>query len=209
MTERSSFLPVFQRFLPEGAAKYCFGLWMELGFEFKITKARKTKLGDFRFDPRTNKSTITVNHNLNPYAFLVTYLHEVAHHITHQEYGRKVMPHGKEWKDNFKKVSLPVLTPEVLPDEVLRALAGYLKNPAATSCTDPNLTRVLNGYSSQDNETLLMDLPIGSYFQFKNKIYKSLEKKRTRLVCQEHKSGRRYLINGAAQVMKVETRPKG
>ncbi len=193
-------MAVFERFLPKEAARYCYDLWDNLGFEFKITKARKTKLGDFRYDPRNKKSTITVNHNLNPYAFLVTYLHEVAHFVTHQQHGRAVSPHGKEWKQNFKKISLPILRPEILPEEVLRALAGYLKNPAATSCTDPTLTRTLNAYSPNNDEIMLIDLPLGSAFRFNNKIYKSLEKKRTRLICQEHKTGKKYLINGAAHV---------
>ena len=202
MPDNSEYFAVFERFLPKEAAKYCYGLWNELGFEFKITKARKTKLGDFRYDPRTQKSTISVNHNLNQYAFLVTYLHEVAHHITNKQFGRKVSPHGKEWKNNFKKISLPVLNPSVLPKEILEALAGYLKNPAATSCSDPNLTRVLNGYSETDDKVLLMDIPIGSVFVFNKKIYQSLERKRTRFVCKDIKSGNKYLINGAARVKK-------
>ncbi len=198
------YLNVFERFLPQEAAKYCHDLWSNMGFEFKITKSRKSKYGDFRYDPGKKKSTISVNHDLNPYAFLVTYLHEVAHFMTHQEHGNKVQPHGKEWKQNFKKVAIPMLKPEILPDPILRSFSGYLKNPAATSCSDPHLTRVLSQYNDgSKNEIMLFDIPIGSYFQFRNKVYQSLEKKRTRLVCLEIKTGRKYLINGVAQVKPI------
>ena len=197
---RIQYLNVFERFLPEKTARYCFDLWDQYGFEFKITKSRKSKLGDFRFDHRTKRSTITVNHNLNRYSFLVTYLHEVAHYMTFKAYGNSVQPHGAEWKANFKKVSQPILQSNILPEDVLAALSSYLKNPKATSCTDPQLVRALNQYDGNALKPLLFDLPIGSNFQFNSKTYKSLEKKRTRIVCLELKSGRKYLINGMAQV---------
>ena len=60
---------VFEKFVPSVAVNYCDNLYNQLGFEFKIKKSRRTKLGDFRFDPKSGKSTITINNDLNPYAF--------------------------------------------------------------------------------------------------------------------------------------------
>ena len=102
---------IFEKFLPKESAQYCYDLWKKHGFEFKIKKSRKTKLGDYRFDPKIGKHIISVNNDLNQYSFLITYLHEVAHLLTFQKYKNKVAPHGEEWKNEFKLVALPVLKP--------------------------------------------------------------------------------------------------
>ena len=59
--------------LPESAVEYCIGLWEQYPFEFKLRKRRVTKLGDYRFDPKQNTHTVTVNSDLNSYQFLITY----------------------------------------------------------------------------------------------------------------------------------------
>lgn len=196
---------LFNRFVPEKAAPYCAELYDHFGFEFKIKKARQTKLGDFRYDPGTKKHTITINNDLNPFAFLITYVHEVAHLVTFAEHGRKANPHGKEWKKNFKKVANPILSPEIFPEPVLQSLKNYLKNPKAASCSDPVLFQVLKQYDQNNGKTLLKHLSAGEEFIFNSKHYRYLEKRRTRMVCLEKKSSRKYLINQLAEVKKIET----
>lgn len=197
----SGYLEIFQRFVPGEAAIYCLGLWKELGFEFQIKRNRQTKLGDYRYDPSTKKHTITINNDLNPYAFLITYLHEVAHHVTFSKYGRKVKPHGREWKSAFIKLAEPILKEEVLPEPVFSALSVYLKNPKAASCSDPHLYHILRQYDPEDADmTPLSEVAIGESFHFQGKLYHKLEKKRTRSVCQERATGRRYLISEVARV---------
>ena len=77
----------------------------------KIVNQRETKHGDFRKMP-DGTFQITVNNNLNQYQFLLTLVHEIAHHITHQKFGR-VQPHGKEWKKVFQHLMLPFLKPDI------------------------------------------------------------------------------------------------
>lgn len=190
--------------MPLKAAEYCAKLYEYLGFEFKIKKARQTKLGDFRYDGRTGKQTITINNDLNPFAFLITYLHEVAHMVTYQEYGHKVNPHGSEWKNNFKRVAKPVLTEEIFPAEILHSLKSYLKNPKAASCSDPVLYQVLKSYNKSNDTIFLKSLTEGDLFIFNSKTYRYLNKKRTRIVCLETSSKRKYLINQLAEVKKVD-----
>jgi len=86
---KDQYFEIFERFLPPGSANYCHDLWRKHGFEFKIKKGRKTKLGDYRYDPRQKKHTITINNDLNSYSFLITYLHEVAHLITLEKKSQK------------------------------------------------------------------------------------------------------------------------
>lgn len=175
-----------------------------MGFEFKIKKARQTKLGDYRFNPQTNKHTITVNNDLNPFAFLVTYLHEVAHLIAFKQYGRRIQPHGKEWKNCFKEVAEPMLLPDVFHESVLLALKRYFRNPKASSCSDPVLYQILKQFDEPSDKLLLKEIPIGSMFQFNQKVFVKLEKKRTRSVCQEVTSKRKYLISDLAEVILSE-----
>ncbi|WP_436517367.1 SprT-like domain-containing protein [Ekhidna sp. To15] len=191
---------VFQKFVPVSSVDYCVKLYQRLGFEFKIKKARQTKLGDYRFNPKSNRHTITVNNDLNPYAFLVTYLHEVGHLVAFKKYGRRIQPHGKEWKQCFKEVSEPMLTNLVFHSSVLDALKRYFKNPKASSCSDPVLYQILKRFDEPSSKILLKDIKIGKAFIFNNKTYVKLEKKRTRSVCQEVTSGRKYLISDLAEV---------
>lgn len=194
---------LFERFVPQKAAPYCAKLYEYFGFEFKIKKARMTKLGDFRYDPRCKKHTITINNDLNPFAFLITYIHEVAHLVTFQEFGRKVNPHGREWKSNFKRIAEPILKEEVFPPAILNSLKKYLKNPKAASCSDPILFQVLKQFDPENGLVLLKTLKSGDVFRFNNKRYKYLEKKRTRIICMEMDSEKKYLINQLAEVRHI------
>ena len=195
---------VFERFVPAAAVEYCDKLYSQLGFEFKIKKSRQTKLGDFRFDPRSQKATITINNDLNPYAFLITYLHEVAHHLTFKEFKGRVKPHGGEWKNCFKNITSPVLNEQTFPPNVLLSLKNYFKNPKASSCSDPILFKVLKQYDTKERGTTIDELEPNATFRFRSKIYQKQTKKRTRWTCQELNSGRIYLIPGVAEVELID-----
>ncbi len=194
---------VFERFVPLPSVDYCHQLWEKLGFDFKIKRARQTKFGDYRHDFRTSKHTITINNDLNQYAFLVTYLHEVAHLVTFNEYKGRVSPHGIEWKNNFVKVVQPILNERTFPTNVLLALNNYFKNPKASSCSDPILYNVLKRFDKPTGKVLLSSLKIGDHFYFNKKEFKKLESKRTRCVCLEVGSNRKYLISEIADVENI------
>ncbi|NMM49712.1 SprT-like domain-containing protein [Marinigracilibium pacificum] len=191
----------FQKYLPEEAVEYCFELWLTYSFRFKITKDRQSKLGDYRYDPTTKIHSVTVNHNLNKYQFLITYIHEVAHLAVHKKYGNRVSPHGNTWKNQFKELFLPVLNDKVFPDDILRVLARHMKNPKASTHADPNLSIALAAYDDNHSEITFLDaVPEGELFNFRNKKYKKLETRRTRVICLEVSSGKKYLINKVARV---------
>ena len=196
---------VFSRFVPVSAVNYCVKLYQNLGFEFKVKKARLTKMGDYRFNPKTDRHTITINNDLNQYAFLLTYLHEVAHLIAFKKYGRSILPHGKEWKSSFSEITTPMLTEEVFPKNILVALIKYFKNPKASSCSDPILYQILKGYDDPKGVVLLKEIPIGESFVFNKKEYVKLEKKRTRSVCQEVVTRRKYMISEIAEVFSAKS----
>ncbi len=193
----------FDHFPPE-VAEYCFQLWQDHPFEFIVSKARDTKLGDFRFSPSKGYQ-ITVNHNLNPYAFLVTYLHEVAHRVTYDLHKNKVNPHGNEWKRNFYELFEPILDDELLPATLVAVLKKYLQNPTATSNGYAPLVTVLASFDKdQVAGVRLVDLGEGQVFQLKNLTLIKGKLRRTRYICQDTQSGKNYLVAKNAYVQPQE-----
>lgn len=194
----------FEKHLPEKAVNYCFSLWQELNFNFKINRSRQSKYGDYRFDPKTKTHTVTVNHDLNPHAFLLTYIHEVAHLVTYEVHGRNVRPHGQEWKMQFKKLMLPMLREEIYPMEILGPLARHMKNPKATSSADPVLFAALRGNDAKASDVYLKDIEPGEKFLFRRKVYRKMEKRRTRSLCELTESSKKYLISESAPVQRFK-----
>lgn len=191
---------VFEKFIPKQAVPYCVKLYEKLGFEFKIKKSRRTKFGDYRYAPNNERHTITINNDLNPYAFLITYLHEVAHLVAFQKFGRRIKPHGEEWKATFRELSQPLLTDTIFDAPILKALIAYFKDPKASSCSDPRLYQVLKTYDNRADTKLLKEIAVGQTFQFNGRTFQKLEKKRTRSVCLELKTNRKYAIAEVAEV---------
>ena len=109
----------------------------ELDVQIKITPARKTKLGDFK--GVKDALYISVNSDLNPYSFLITLTHELAHAFVYVKHKRGVAPHGTQWQDTFKAMMLNFLDPTIFPDDVLKVLSAHLKQPKASTLTDVNL----------------------------------------------------------------------
>ena len=60
-----------KKYLPEKSLSQIKKWIEELGVMVKISKTRKTKLGDFRI-LEDGQSQISINENLNKYAFLIT-----------------------------------------------------------------------------------------------------------------------------------------
>jgi SprT protein len=196
-----SHVTTFQKYFPAKAVHYCHELWQKYPFHLRIVGARSSKFGDYRYLNGVHR--ISVNENLNPYAFTVTYIHEVAHLLAFQKYGTRAAPHGKEWKRTFQQLMAPLLNPEVFPAEVLRPLQVYMHNPKASSCADPALFRALH-YAAGSNQLLLLrDLRPGEHFQLNGRLFERGELRRTRVLCLERSTGRKYTITGHAVVERV------
>lgn len=162
-----------------------------------LTRDRKSVLGDYR-RPHGNipYHRISINASLNAYSFLITLLHELAHMFVFLKHRDRVMPHGAEWKMQFRDMLVPYIGKNFFPPDIEKALVAYLANPKASTCTDTNLYKALYRYSqNKDGWTLLEDLPLGTSFIIDTgKVYTLMEKRRTRYRCQEQDSGRMYLF---------------
>jgi SprT protein len=201
---RQLFVAVLSRYIPKESIPYCTRIWEEKPFDITVTKKRNSKLGDYSYDPRERRHKITVNGDLNPYSFLVTYVHEVAHFRTYVEYGFDVKPHGTEWKNVFSKLMWPLLMNNIFPENMMPALKNYFSNPKASSCSDIDLLKALRMEGEDAGQIFLSEVPIGKSFNFNGKVYIREEKRRTRSLCQEVKTGRKFYISEGAMVDMVE-----
>lgn len=197
---------VLAQYLPPEAAPI-ISKWIDyFQCEFKISKSRATKLGDYRHPFKDDGHKISVNNNLNQYAFLVTTVHEFAHLLTWNEYKNKVKPHGAEWKNNFKRMMKPFFELNIFPLDVHQGIVNYLNNPAASSCTDLHLARILKKYDLGLNTTRIEELPMHSVFTLKDgRKFKKGERIRKRYKCLCLTNGNTYLFNPLAEVLATGT----
>lgn len=191
---------VLLKYLPEQAADPCHELIKVNGVNLKIVNQRVTRHGDYRLMPNGTHQ-ITVNATPNKYRFLITLIHEIAHLVAFEKYGRRIKPHGKEWKHTFQYLMLPFIRPEIFPSSLLPLLARHFKNPKASSTTDSHLAMALKSYDVKTNKTHVFELPFGSTFRLYNgKQFKKGAKKVKRYECIEITTGRIYLFQPHAEV---------
>ena len=201
MTQFERNQSILKKYIPEDVVPVV-ALWVvQLDFKLKIKKERSTKHGDYRSPANGLNHQITINRNLNKYAFFITLVHEVAHLCNWNKFKNRVKPHGEEWKQEFKTLMHPFLTGNYFPQDVLNALRLYMENPAASSCSDANLMRVLKKYDAPSEFILVEDLAMHSVFRTKdNRHFIKGEKRRTRFVCVEKQTKKVYLFSGLAEV---------
>lgn len=190
----------FLNYIPLSAQPYCKILRAQYDFKFILKRSRLTKLGDFRVNRASGEYSVSVNRDLNPYQFLITFIHELAHLKVAEDHPRSAKSHGHEWKHAFKELLQPVLTESVFPDPLYSALKKHMLNPKAAAGSDPKLWNALKEFDSNKESCQLNSLEDGSSFIFRKKQFTRVRKRRTRILCKEVVSKRLYLIPGIANV---------
>lgn len=190
-----------QKYLPERAVEPCFELIKTHGVHLKIVNHRVTRHGDYRRMPG-GTHMITVNASLNKYRFLITLVHEIAHLVAFERYGRLIKPHGEEWKRTFQHLMVPFIRPEVFPNQLLPIIANHFKNPKASSSTDARLSIALKAFDVEERlSSYVYEIPYGGVFRLYNgKLFKKGNKKVKRYECVELATGRLYLFQPNAEV---------
>lgn len=195
------------RYIPENSYTPLIAVLSKTPLPIKVVKPRNTKLGDYRpVWEKTGKPLITVNSDLNKYSFLITLIHELAHHVTYLQYKSRVKPHGDEWKEIFAAMAREhFLGKEIFPVEIETALKKYFTRTFASSCADPNLLRVLAQYDTKpEGHFLLEELQENTVFELNGRIFKKGERRRKRFTCMELSSQRKYLVSAVCSVKIVE-----
>jgi hypothetical protein len=197
-------MKVLSKHLPKIAVEYCSELIMYYKLHLHIEVERKDRLGDY--SPHLGKGNrISINHNLSPYDFLITFIHELAHHTAYKKYGSKHSPHGPEWKNEFKQHMRPIVMAGFFPPDIAASLIAHMKKPAYTHSGDVNLTRALLKYDKR-NVAILLDLKKGDHFKIGRTsriILKKGEAIKNKFHCVDVKTDRQYLVHEGAVVIPV------
>ena len=91
---------------------------------------------------------------------------------------------------------------KIFPDDIQSELMKSLRNPAASSCAEDGLLRILRKYDTKaGTHKLLEELNEGEVFQISDgRIFKKGKKLRKRFKCEEVSSGRLYLFSPVYEV---------
>jgi SprT protein len=192
------------RYVPEDVVDDCVDWIRTHRITVRIKKSRLSKYGDYHPPQRGENHKITINHDLNKFAFLITFTHEVAHLLCFNRYGNKPLPHGEEWKREFKNLLIPLLYKNVFPQDIKHALISYLKDPAASSCTDLHLLKTLNRYNvKKEGWHILEELEEGIVFKTKSgKTFTKGKRLRKNFECYDEQN-HKYFIHPLMEVVKA------
>lgn len=204
MAKKEAPLEALRSFLPEGTFEKLSQYIYEHKIHLTITRERTTILGDFRNAIHGKNHRISVNGNLNKYAFLYTLIHEIAHLLTFTAYGHKVASHGTEWKQQFSALLKEFVHADIFPNDIRMAIADSMKNPSASSCAEVDLLRVFRKYDFGKKDIFFVeDLEQGELFQLNDgRIFRREEKLRKRFRCVEISNGKVYLFSPVYEIKK-------
>jgi predicted SprT family Zn-dependent metalloprotease len=190
------------KYLPDGATPIIL-TWLQVApIQIKVSKPRQSKLGDYSpASPADPVHRITVNGDLNQYAFLVTLVHEFAHFTAYQRTTWEIKPHGREWQYEYHRIMQPFLDRGIFPFDVHMALEQHLLSAPASSCNDRDLMRVLRKYDKGAPKIHVEELPFRAIFKLGQKTFEKGRKLRKRYSCRCLEDKREYYVDALAEVL--------
>ncbi|KPH11759.1 SprT-like domain-containing protein [Chryseobacterium sp. ERMR1:04] len=188
-----------EKYLPNNTLQYLKIWFLDHYIHIKITRNRNSKLGDYRKLP-DNSHEITINSTLSPQLFFFVLTHELAHLIAFEKYGRRISPHGNEWKETFRLMLLESL--EVYEEELRPIITKFSKSPKANFMASPDLVKYFHIEKQDDTLQFIEELKKGEYFMYRNEKYllEGLIKKN--YLCKNLATGRKYSFKPLARVEK-------
>ncbi|WP_326981496.1 SprT-like domain-containing protein [Chryseobacterium sp. MYb264] len=188
-----------EKYLPQNTLQYLKIWFADYYIHIKVTRNRDSKLGDYRKLP-DNSHEITINSTLVPQLFFFVLTHELAHLIAFEKYGRRISPHGNEWKDTFRKMLLQSVG--VYEEKLRPIIIKFSKSPKANFMSSPELVKCFHIDKQDDNTVFIEELKKGDHFIYRNEKYllEGLIKKN--YLCQNLATGRKYSFKPLARVEK-------
>lgn len=195
-----------KQYLPEGSFDKVVHFLHQYKVHLTISRERTSILGDYRNAVKGKNHRISVNGNLNKYAFLITLLHELAHLLAFENFGNRIASHGKEWKKIYADLLSGFTGNQIFPEDINLAIQRSQANPAASSCADADLVRILTAYDERkENVFLIETLPAGAHFKTSDgKIFVKGVKLRKRYKCRDIHNDREYLFSPVYAVQLVK-----
>jgi len=172
----------------------------EHAIHIKITRGRHSKLGDYR--RMENKShQITINSTLQPQLFFFVLTHELAHLLAFEQYGRRIAPHGAEWKETFRTMLLESIS--VYTEDLKPIILRFARSPKANFMASPELVKYFHVEDAQDETNYIDDLIIGDTFMYRKQQYVIREKRKINYLCRNLDNGKEYSFRPLARVVKL------
>lgn len=191
-------------YVPEQVIPVLVDWMMTYKIHLTLTPQRSSKLGDYRHPFGNKGHRISVNKNLNPYSFLITFVHEVAHLKCWLQHRNAVPAHGSEWKQLFADLLRPFIEQAVFPTDVNKALRTYIVSPGASSCSDEQLLRALHHYDTVKLPRLEDLLEETLFRTINGRLFKKGAIIRKRIRCIEVETRRVFLFHPLAEVVPDE-----
>lgn len=207
ITTEQRYRAILRNHLPASAVEWVYNYLDHHKVHFHITRGRRSKYGDYRWpQPRHEFHEMSVNGDLNPYLFLWVFLHEAAHLETHLRHPG-VVAHGHEWQAEYARL-LALLTPS-FPSDVQPLVVRCASRVPLYRPLMRRIEEMLHCYDADYNPespaVRLDDLPAGSLFRLAShpdRLFESVERRRTRWLCRDISNGRMYTVNGRSEVQK-------
>ncbi len=195
-------LAALHAFLPAGSGEMVMQYLKQYSVHLTITRERKSILGDYKFDTHGRNHRISVNGSLNSFAFLITLLHELAHLVAFVRFGNRIAPHGREWKWVYGEILQHFLSLGIFPADVAAEIKLTMNSPAAGSCAEDGLVRVLRRYDlKEDSKKLVEELEVNETFRIKDgRVFKRGDQLRKRIRCVEVDTNKIYLFSPVYEV---------
>lgn len=167
----------------------------------RISRARSSKLGDYRPPRNGLPHRISVNHNLNPHEFLITLIHELAHLECWLEFGKHAKPHGREWNLLFKKLLNDFNEPDLFPENIRQAIALYTHPGTSLHQGNDVLKRALKLFDPIADLLTVEAIANGEIFIFRKRRYRKIQLVRKRIKCMCLNDNRLYSFVPFTQVL--------
>ena len=197
---------VLVKYLPSKAVTDVFRLLDDGDIFVKIVPPRKTIHGSYRLPSARRKHFITINNNLNPYMFLITLLHEIAH--AHAYVNHKAKGHQKEWKTCFGQLLNQFMELDVFPDDIQLALKQHIRKIKYSDAVDINLTKILRKYDNNtnidQNTIFLQEIPKNTVFLHNRITFRKETPLRKYILCKNLINNKMYRCHPLMMVSVVE-----
>jgi hypothetical protein len=191
-------------FIPEKSLDEVVVLLQKYPIHLGLMAPRSGRYGDYHSPQKKGEfHKITVNGDLNKFAFLMTFLHEYAHLLVFVNFGPRAQAHGNEWKSSFRQLLHHFIQLEIFPNDIRFALQNYMKKVPASTASDPQLMRVLERYNtrkSPENEMTVEQLPQKARFSYNGELFEKGERLRKNFICTRLSNGAKYRFSPVAKV---------
>ncbi|WP_404984476.1 SprT-like domain-containing protein [Chryseobacterium sp. M5] len=188
-----------EKYLPQNTLLYLKKWFSDYSIHIKVTRNRNSKLGDYR-KLRDNSHEISINSTLAPQLFFFVLTHELAHLIAFEKFGRRIAPHGNEWKHTFREMLLE--SADVYDEDLKPIITKFSRSPKANFMASPDLVKYFHIDNQNDDEVFIEKLSKGENFIYREQKYllEGLIKKN--YLCMNLATGRKYSFKPLARVKK-------